>query len=443
MVFEFDYVPLAIGLIAEYAPGAAQATAAARPLAAPEPVPVQAVAASTVPRLDLNISIPRWNQDAKTLRNERESPLLRLPAELKLKIWAMAYEDVAVHVTCKEGRCIGHFICDENRNAFYGDDDEIEEEGRYLQCRCSGSLLEPPYKWAPFAEDVKRRRELAPAREGQGLEGIGGMLLACREIYANARDYLYTHPRFILPTQRLLTRFVSSLDPSVRPLLRHLTLHTYFDTWRTPSASGFFGGSCDTDGLDEWTEAVCTVGTDLRYLQDLHLIVHVAGGDSTIWFENGKPSGCLRSLADELARSGRTLKTRRKKSVASEEGNELEKVDSGYAEFQEPRMRAKGKGKGQDVFPLRCWVTAAVESSRHAPEVVGSWVTLEHVRAEQARLGHGGMYGLRERNVALLRELEDDIPENWRLSWWTSVEQREKGAEGAGPTPWPFNHVPY
>lgn len=106
-----------------------------------------------------------------------------------------------------------------------------------------------------------------------------------------------------------------------------------------------------------------------------------------------------------------------------------------------PRM-GNAKGKNKEDAPIRCWVTAAVESSRHAPGVVGSWVTSGQVRAEQLGTGRGGRHGLRERNVAVLRELEEEVPEEWSLSWWVSVEERENGADAAGPVPWPFNHIP-
>ena len=122
--------------------------------------------------------------------------------------------------------------------------------------------------------------------------------------------------------------------------------------------------------------------------------------------------------------------------------------DSAIENAMNPEAQVQSLGSMVDGQPplstadtsksLRCMITAAIESSRHGPGVTGSWVTREQVRG--SALGHRTM--LPERNMQMLKELERELSAEWALSWWVSVEERDKGATGAGPAPWPFNHLP-
>ena len=124
----------------------------------------------------LRLSMKRKAKAIQRKRTRERSSLERLPLEVKLKIWAMVYEDMTIHIV-SHGKLVRHFVCPEELALRTGD---LLDDPSYVQCRCLGSALEPSFDTPPDALAVKQRREKEPI--GKRRLRVPGLHLTCREM---------------------------------------------------------------------------------------------------------------------------------------------------------------------------------------------------------------------------------------------------------------------
>ncbi|OCK80160.1 hypothetical protein K432DRAFT_382491 [Lepidopterella palustris CBS 459.81] len=211
------------------------------------------------------------------------SRLLHLPAELRLRIWELVFEDVAVHIGRSGKKMQSKTCCLKSKELVRSmsgldinldeatDGDEVVE---VIQCKCLGSGFERRGRKRPEQEVVRQKRE----RTLPGVAwGISGIFRVCRQVHAETISLLYTVPTFIVPTQLSLLHFARNISPSSLAIIRSLHLSVHFDNWRCRSRCGWFGVQGDEAAYKEWDDA-CAALKQMTGLQHCTVVIKMGGG---------------------------------------------------------------------------------------------------------------------------------------------------------------------
>lgn len=192
--------------------------------------------------------------DIKT-RENAESPLLRLPLELKTRIYEYVCGGQTVHIDWRDPR-LSHHLCrthlsEEEAQKEFDASEEVwyarETADRHLRCctdhydcvRCTD-----PHSYLGCAKlDIR-------------------LLLCCRQLYLESNMVLYYANTFSFGSTDSVTNFCRLIPKRYRPVIRSLHVRLVFRS----------GGFCRPQ---DWHTAFKSVTTSLKGLQRLHITIEL------------------------------------------------------------------------------------------------------------------------------------------------------------------------
>lgn len=203
--------------------------------------------------------------DTKTIKNA-ESPLLRLPLELKTRIYEYVCGGQTVHIdlNCSANGlmhqiCIASFSEEEAQEAFdMSEELWYEHDTAFRHKDCYDSLASHPRRYPHLYPHIGR----LPVKK---LET--SFQRCCRQMYLEANLVLYHSTTFAFHSADLLIEFIHSIPEESRLAVRSLHVHV----------SVTFGDRCPEE---DWHKAFEVIADSLKGLQRLYLTIELFPGKS-------------------------------------------------------------------------------------------------------------------------------------------------------------------
>ena len=207
-------------------------------------------------------------------RGNAESPLLRLPSEIKIQIYEYVCGGQSIHIDKTKGR-LSHQLCaariseleaqkifDASQAVWYAP----ETADRHMGCRCHTRLLQDCALCRPYSKYFGSRSGTLETN----------VLRCCRQMYQEAKLVPYYANTFSFASAMSLCRFCQHIPEPYKTTIRSLHVNLIV----------FVGGP---RRRSDWEMAFETVATSLTGLKQLHINMELCPGKEDIPHENQGP----------------------------------------------------------------------------------------------------------------------------------------------------------
>ncbi|PSN70639.1 hypothetical protein BS50DRAFT_570171 [Corynespora cassiicola Philippines] len=178
---------------------------------APRPLPVrppERALTIPIPKAAVADKSPFCARERKTLE-QMESPLLRLPLELRHMIYRAVLGDSTMHMILKENK-LGHLRC----KAPSALECPLGYNGRTLSRECCWGTVDSANIWSPMSGDI------AEPTDGNILP----LLQTCRQVYSESIKFLYSSNSFSFSDLDCLRYFSCTILPCRFALIRSIDI---------------------------------------------------------------------------------------------------------------------------------------------------------------------------------------------------------------------------
>lgn len=199
------------------------------------------------------------------LDTQQDSPLFKLPAELRLRIYHEVLGGNVFHLLLKPHR-VGHVLCDERPKTYPATDDLPEVVQRDPERKCLANRQFPDAGSIPgsYGRGFKTRHKTSDPDScaGRKMHSLSGyllrksdfslsLLLSCRRLYCEAIDTLYKDNVFDINHPQTFVLFADTILPQRLALIQSLQL-----LWAHPplDLDREFESSPDPWWRDLWTK---------------------------------------------------------------------------------------------------------------------------------------------------------------------------------------------
>ncbi len=237
--------------------------------------------------VDIVTTIPPFINEI-TARKNAESPFLRLPLELKTRIYEFVCGGQIVHMnTAQRGGGLSHRLCHE----------ELSEEEAQKKFDTSEAVWYVPETADRHTECCARRDPIAfgPAfmnsyklPPNEMLET--NILYCCRQVYLESQFVPYYANTFSFYSAGLLRQFCCQIPWRYKKVIRSLHMELKISV----------RGNEDTE---DWNRAFRTMTNSLKYLQRLHISMELVS--SVVWYCHADRVPAEKSMLSHILQAGK------------------------------------------------------------------------------------------------------------------------------------------